>query len=70
MGEVEVFKTKIKGLLPNLRDWKDSAGAIVRGSFLGFFLGILPGAGGIIATFFSYALEKKYPSILKSLARA
>ena len=59
LGEVEVFKTKIKGLLPNLRDWKDSAGPIIRGSFLGFFLGILPGAGGIIATFFSYAMEKK-----------
>lgn len=58
-GEIQVFKAKIKGLFPNLKDWKDSTGPILRGSFLGFFLGILPGGGGIIATFLSYALEKK-----------
>jgi putative tricarboxylic transport membrane protein len=56
---VEILKEKIKGLLPNLKDWKESIGAIIRGSFLGFFLGILPGGGAIISTFVSYALEKK-----------
>jgi len=56
---IEVFKAKIKGLLPNLRDWKESIGAIIRGTFLGFFLGVLPGGGAIISTFVSYALEKK-----------
>ena len=33
----DVFKTKIKGLLPNLKDWKDSAWPIVRGSVIGLF---------------------------------
>jgi len=56
---VEIFKAKIKGLLPNLKDWTDSIGAIIRGTFLGFFLGIFPGGGAIISTFISYALEKK-----------
>lgn len=55
---IEVFRAKIKGLLPNLRDWMESIGAIIRGTFLGFFLGILPGGGAIISTFVSYALEK------------
>lgn len=55
----EIFATKIKGLLPTLQDWKVSIGPIVRGSFLGFFLGILPGGGAIIASFASYAMEKK-----------
>jgi putative tricarboxylic transport membrane protein len=32
---------------------------ILRGSVLGFFLGILPGAGAIIASFASYAVEKR-----------
>ena len=59
LGGVEVFKAKIKGLFPNLKDWRDSAGPILRGSFLGFFLGVLPGGGGIISTFLSYALEKR-----------
>jgi len=56
---IEVFKAKIKGLLPNLRDWIESIGAIIRGTFLGFFLGVLPGGGAILSTFVSYALEKK-----------
>jgi putative tricarboxylic transport membrane protein len=57
--EFEIFKGKVKGILPNLKDWADSIGAIVRGTFLGFFLGILPGGGAIISSFISYALEKR-----------
>ncbi len=55
----EIFQTKIKGLLPNLEDWRKSAGPIARGSVLGFFLGILPGGGALISSFVSYAMEKK-----------
>jgi putative tricarboxylic transport membrane protein len=55
----DVFKTRIKGLLPNLKDWKDSAWPIIRGSVIGFFLGILPGGGAVISSFVSYAVEKK-----------
>ena len=40
-----VFETKIKGLFPNLEDWRKSIGAIGRGTFIGFFLGLLPGEG-------------------------
>lgn len=57
--EFQIVKGKIKGLLPNLKDWGDSIWAIIRGTFLGFFLGILPGGGAIIASFVSYAVEKK-----------
>ncbi len=55
----EILQTNIKGLFPTLRDWKDSLGAILRGSILGFFLGILPGGGAIVSSFLSYAMEKK-----------
>jgi putative tricarboxylic transport membrane protein len=55
----EVFDTRVKGLLPNLQDWKDSAWPIIRGSVLGFFLGILPGGGAVISSFVSYGVEKK-----------
>lgn len=57
--EREVFKTKLRDLLPTKQDWKDSSGAITRGTVLGFFLGIIPGGGGMIASFMSYAMEKK-----------
>jgi putative tricarboxylic transport membrane protein len=57
--EVDVLRTKIKGLLPNWKDWKDSIEAILRGTFLGFFLGILPGGGAVLASFLAYGVEKK-----------
>jgi putative tricarboxylic transport membrane protein len=59
MGSQSVYETKIKGLLPNSQDWKDSVRPIARGSLLGFFLGILPGPGPVIASFVSYAMEKR-----------
>jgi putative tricarboxylic transport membrane protein len=62
MGSKEertIIKTKIRNLLPSIQDWKDSFLPIIRGSFLGFLLGILPGIGLSIPTFISYGLEKK-----------
>ncbi|MDO9228988.1 MAG: tripartite tricarboxylate transporter permease [Syntrophales bacterium] len=52
-------KLTIRSLLPNLQDWKDSFGALWRGSIIGFFVGVLPGAGATIASFMAYAVEKK-----------
>jgi putative tricarboxylic transport membrane protein len=55
----EMFAPPTTGLLPTRDDWRASATPILRGSALGFFLGILPGAGAIIASFASYAVEKR-----------
>lgn len=55
-----VFQTQIGGLLPDKKDWKASALPIARGSLLGFFIGVLPGPGNIIASFSSYIVEKKF----------
>ena len=46
-------------LLPDRADWRAAAGPIGRGSALGFFLGLLPGAGALVASFASYVIEKK-----------
>lgn len=56
----QIFETAIKGLLPDKEDWKASAKPIARGTLIGFFLGILPGSGNIIATFISYTIEKRF----------
>jgi putative tricarboxylic transport membrane protein len=56
----QFFKTTIKELLPNKEEFKDSIGPITRGSFIGFFLGVLPGGGALLSSFVSYALEKKF----------
>ena len=55
----EVFTSKIKGLLLSWRDFKYALPAIGRGTVLGSVLGILPGGGALLASFASYALEKK-----------
>ena len=59
MSEREVFKTSLRNLFPTLKDWRASFWPIVRGTIVGFFLGIIPGAGTLITTFFSYAIEKR-----------
>jgi putative tricarboxylic transport membrane protein len=57
--KAEISKTKILNIWPSCKDLKDSAGAVTRGSILGFFLGVIPGGGGLLASFVSYAVEKK-----------
>lgn len=54
-----VVVNKVKNLLPSRQDWKDSAMPIARGSIAGFFLGILPGGGAVLASFISYGVEKR-----------
>jgi putative tricarboxylic transport membrane protein len=55
----DILATKVKNLFPSLHDWTESIWSIIRGSILGFFLGIIPGGGAVIASFASYAIEKK-----------
>ena len=58
-GKTEILQTRVTHLYPSLKDWAASKWAIVRGTVIGFLLGILPGGGAILATFVSYAVEKK-----------
>jgi putative tricarboxylic transport membrane protein len=55
----DLLTSRVKHLLPTLKDWADSIWSIIRGTVLGFFLGIIPGGGAVIASFASYAIEKK-----------
>jgi putative tricarboxylic transport membrane protein len=48
----------LRNLLPTMQDLKDSRFAFANGSIVGFFIGVLPGAGSTIASFISYGLEK------------
>ena len=58
----ELIKARIGGLWPSREDWAASKWPILRGTVLGFFLGILPGGGAVIASFASYAMEKNVSS--------
>ena len=48
----------LKNLFPTLQDLKDCRFAFMNGSIIGFFIGVLPGAGATISSFLSYGLEK------------
>ncbi|MFB3816434.1 MAG: tripartite tricarboxylate transporter permease [Candidatus Methylomirabilales bacterium] len=46
-------------LLPTRKDWRDSRWPILRGSALGFGIGILPGGMPAVASLLSYAVERR-----------
>jgi len=54
-----IIETSMRSLIPTLKDMKDSTWPIIRGTFLGFFLGLIPGVGAIVPTFLSYSIEKR-----------
>jgi len=55
----ELVAKKVKGLLPTWAQFKVAFPAVLRGTGLGSILGILPGGGAMLASFASYAVEKK-----------
>jgi putative tricarboxylic transport membrane protein len=65
-GLEDIFKgtgakaMKITGKLwLTMDEWKRSIGPIWRGGIIGFIIGVLPGAGGTIASIMSYTTEKR-----------
>lgn len=51
--------TTVKNKFLTREDWRRIFWPTVRGTGLGVLLGVLPGAGALLASFSSYALEKK-----------
>jgi putative tricarboxylic transport membrane protein len=56
----EVFDTKIRGFLPNRQELKRSRGPVLRGTLIGFLLGVIPGSGTVASTIISYGIEKRF----------
>ncbi|WP_398475953.1 tripartite tricarboxylate transporter permease [Tardiphaga sp.] len=54
-----VNHSKINSIWPSLKVLRGAWGAVTRGTLLGTLFGILPGGGATIASFSSYALEKR-----------
>jgi putative tricarboxylic transport membrane protein len=57
-GKVHV-PVKVGKVWPSRKDVRQSSGAIGRGSVIGFFLGVLPGGGAVMASLAAYATEKR-----------
>lgn len=62
MEDLETYKTlkvNISKVMISFKEFCLSLFTIVRSSIIGFVIGLLPGAGGTIATFISYTVEKR-----------
>jgi putative tricarboxylic transport membrane protein len=55
----KVIMPRLRELYPSLQDLKKSIGAIIRGTGIGFGIGLVPGPAPVIATYASYMTERK-----------
>jgi putative tricarboxylic transport membrane protein len=54
-----VLVPRLRELFPSLQDLKKSTGAILRGTGIGFGVGLVPGPAPVIATYASYMTERR-----------
>jgi putative tricarboxylic transport membrane protein len=57
--QITLYRGKIFNLLPTAADWLASRGALWRGALIGFFVGVMPGAGATIASLLAYTVERR-----------
>jgi putative tricarboxylic transport membrane protein len=57
--KMETVTTRLGSVYPTMADWVRSRWAILRGTLIGFFIGIIPGGGAVISSLVSYAVEKR-----------
>ncbi|MDR0440393.1 MAG: tripartite tricarboxylate transporter permease [Candidatus Accumulibacter sp.] len=55
----KMFASTVGSLYLSKDDIKRSTGPVLRGTIIGFFLGLVPGLGSMIPAFLSYAAEKR-----------
>lgn len=56
---VSLQAVKFRELWPTLVEWRRSFWPMIRGSFIGFFTGLVPGPSPVIATMVSYSVERR-----------
>jgi len=59
IGAAAPIRARFRDMLITKSELKRSAAPILRGSGIGFILGILPGAGSTLASFMAYGIEKR-----------
>ncbi|WGW12548.1 tripartite tricarboxylate transporter permease [Saxibacter everestensis] len=60
VGAAAPIRAKFRDMVISRNDLKRSGAPIIRGTFIGFLLGCLPGAGSTLASFMSYGIEKRF----------
>jgi putative tricarboxylic transport membrane protein len=64
-----VLMKKVEGLMLSKDDFKRILAPVLRGTFLGSALGILPGGGAMLASFSAYSIEKKVSPNAKNFGK-
>lgn len=59
MSGVKLQKVRLRELWPTRTEWRRSGWPMIRGSFIGFFTGLIPGPSPVIATMISYDVERR-----------
>jgi putative tricarboxylic transport membrane protein len=62
IDSVQPIRTRLRDMWLTAADWSKCRFAIVRGGFIGLFVGIMPGAGASIASLLAYLTERKFSS--------
>ena len=57
--KTELVTSKVDRIWLSMQDWTEAKWAAIRGSVIGFFVGLLPGGGAVIGSMISYAVEKR-----------
>jgi putative tricarboxylic transport membrane protein len=55
-----IYGARIKDWMPTWRDMRETWVSMIRGTGVGFFLGLLPGCGPAVSTFVAYDMEKRF----------
>jgi len=58
-SKTTVINTKLREMWLTWREFKASVFPIIRGTLIGFFMGLIPGVGVLVPTFLSYGVEKR-----------
>jgi putative tricarboxylic transport membrane protein len=58
-GAGRVFETSLRSLVPSAGDLRASWAPILRGTGIGFFIGLIPGIGAVVPTMIAYVTEKR-----------
>jgi putative tricarboxylic transport membrane protein len=59
-ADLRPLPTRLRDMWPKLQDWIECRTAIIRGGTIGFFVGVMPGAGPTVAAFLAYLVEKRF----------
>jgi putative tricarboxylic transport membrane protein len=60
LSDMHPIRTRLRDMWITAAEWHKSRFAIVRGGLIGFFVGVMPGAGPTIASMMAYVTERKF----------